>query len=230
MSDGWFEFAGKRLYHSPVEQEWVESALGRAPRTVLEFGSYDGGDGVRYKQWWPGADVYSVEADPELCTNISEGVGKAAGLFTYNYAIMHSPGQTAFYRCLDHEGKPASSGGVYCRTAEARARNPELAFSDEPIIVPAINVALFCERKQIDHLDFMHVDTEGGEYNVLAGLENFRPRCLFLEKGLDTWAHAHAPLYSATQQLAQKLGYRCVVTGEHDDFYVYQGRTHERMV
>ena len=53
---------GVKLYKSDFNTEWVDKYLKTEPKTIIEFGSYDGGDAVYYKQTYPNARVIALEA------------------------------------------------------------------------------------------------------------------------------------------------------------------------
>ena len=59
-----FEGEEKPVYFGGLPKEQILSLLGYTPKTIIEFGSYDGGDGLKYKLDFPEADVISIEADP----------------------------------------------------------------------------------------------------------------------------------------------------------------------
>lgn len=205
-----------RLYHGPVEREWVESALAGPPATVIEFGSYDGGDGVRYRHWWPTAAIHSIEADPGLYFLLSTLVGPAAGIRTHHAAISDKDGTAGFYRSFDAHAAISSSGSLYRRLPSDR-RNPDRTWSDDPITVPTMRLDTFCNLVGFSSIDFLHVDVEGAEYDAIIGLGALRPRLVLLEK--------HAPVEeghaeSEVCDLMRSLGYRLVIEEAHDTFWV----------
>jgi len=52
------------LWHSFLDINLVKTICNNNVKTIIEFGSYDGGDGIKYKYNFPDAKVYSIEASP----------------------------------------------------------------------------------------------------------------------------------------------------------------------
>ena len=154
-------------------------------KTILEFGSFDCGDGYRFKQYCKNAKVYSIEACPERYKIIKD-FAKDNGIFCFNYAVADTNGETDFYQCLDpNEGdlKYGPAGSILKRTSKHTTNWSHLSYPD-PIKVKAITLDSFCEENNITNIDILYMDVEGMEHRCFKSLTKIEPKMIYLEKHL----------------------------------------------
>jgi FkbM family methyltransferase len=135
-----------------------------------------------YERGWRGI---AVEPQPQLAslyrhirprdTCVSCLVGRAAG-------------ETDFYRFGRFHGLSTTSAAF----ADGAA---ELGEAYEVVRVPTITLARLCEEHRVGDIDFLKIDVEGAEADVLAGNDwtRFRPKvvvaeAIMLADGSPTWA------------------------------------------
>jgi len=157
----------RRLYHSAFNMAWIDE-LRLSPKVVLDIGAYDGGDSIRFKSRFPDARVVAFEADP-----------------------------VAWYQAHDarfDDGKAGSQGSMYRHSPACKQRYDFVRQSATPISVEGIRIDTFCRRAGIDDVDVAHIDVEGAEYDVVAGLGDIRPKLLYVEAApFDAWIGAKRP-------------------------------------
>ena len=161
--------------------------MGREPKTILEFGSYDGGDGAYYKEKFPESRVVSIEACIERFNTIKEYNDKI-GIEIHNYAVCDYNGYIEFYKVkdpnvMDHSDGYGSSGSINQRT-DAYKRQFSHIKEQEPIQTKCIRLDSFCIENKIESIDFLHVDVEGAEHKVVKGFGELRPSILWMETHL----------------------------------------------
>ena len=131
----------KSFYSNKNTLNWVEKYIKKQPQTILEFGSYDGGDGVFYKKEYPKAKVYSIEACPERYKVIKQLVAPY-GIEVFNYAVYDYDGFIDFYpvkdpNVRDHDDLYGSSGSINKRTEKYKAQFNHIK-EQSPVKVPCI--------------------------------------------------------------------------------------------
>lgn len=211
--------AANRKFLAEVSREQIESALGRRPLRVLEFGSYDGADGARYKTWWPKATVHSIEADPMLYSRILEHA-KQDGIFIHHAAVCLENGVTEFYRNWNKDLGDVGLAGCVRRRSHRYLRNhPEQVYNGV-ITVPAVRLDTFLDYVGWDRADYVHIDVEGIEDEVIASLGDRRPTVMLVERCPDPWAHVDGPASRETQdasmRVAKSMGYEIVQDMSYD--------------
>ncbi len=204
-----FDCNGIRLYKSEFKEEWLSYI--HNPSIILEFGSYDGGDGAFYKQKFPEARVLSIEASPDRF-NIIKSYSDKIGVEVYNFAVSNKDGFANFYEVfdpnvLDSDSKTGSSGSLNQRTEIYKKNFPHLS-EKAPIPVETIRLDSFCNKNSINFIDFIHVDVEGGEHLVLEGLGDLRPKVMLLERYLGKEYYGDSAYnVGDIERICDKMGY-----------------------
>jgi FkbM family methyltransferase len=195
------------------------------PKNIIEFGSYDGGDGIFLKNNFPNADVFSIEACPDRYLNIKE-LEKIFKINVFNYAIADYDGIIEFYQVhdenvVDNIKKIGSSGSINKKTNLYKTQFKHLT-ELSPISVNCITIQTFCNINNIKEIDYMHIDTEGAEHKVLLGFANIRPKIIRLENCYDKNYYGENA-YSITElnKLLFDMGYSEIIEGKTPDSGLY---------
>ena len=204
----------RRLYHSRFNMAWIDE-LKLSPKVVLDIGAYDGGDSIRFKSRFPDARVIAFEADPDRYAVVAGNV-EPLGIACVNAAVCDRDGPVAWYQAHDarfDSAKAGSQGSMYRHSPECKQRYDFVRQSPTPIGVEGIRIDTFCRRAGIDDVDVAHIDVEGAEYDVVAGLGDIRPKLLYVEAApFDAWigarlpAELHRKLSCSGYLLAAELG------------------------
>lgn len=97
----------------------------------------------------------------------------------------------------------------------------------EPYEVSTIRLDTFCDTFNI-YPDFMFIDAEGSEYDILSSLGNIRPKVIWTEIfGFNSYA-TNKTLDQFTE-LMNMLGYKHIYTNEHNTDSLYCLDTFEHM-
>jgi FkbM family methyltransferase len=93
--------------------------------------------------------------------------------------------------------------------ANARAAQAEFGNSSRPMSVPVTTLRDLCERQAPPVFDFLKVDVEGAEHDVLRGSDwqNYRPKVLVIEA---LAPYTLAPAWPAWEPFLASQGYRYV--------------------
>jgi|694.fasta_scaffold82654_3 FkbM family methyltransferase len=223
-----YEVDGVKMYKSDFNINWIFKHLGRTPNVIMEFGSYDGGDGVFYKKTFPDAEVYSIEACDERYKVIQK-LDEIFGIHTFNYAICEYDGYIDFYpvkdpNVMDHQDKFGSSGSINQRT-DLYKRNFGHIIEQVGKKVPCIRLDTFCKNNNINHIDFLHVDVEGAEHRVISGLGELRPSILWLETYLGKEYYGENAYVTADlHKMIIDLGYEIVEQTSADTLYLLKNK------
>lgn len=214
-----FEVKGIRLYKSEFPSEWLKH-LGN-PKVIVEFGSYDGGDGAFYKQMFPDARVISIEASPSRSAAIASYAGKL-GIEFYECAISNYTGEIDFYEVydpnvLDCPDKTGSSGSINKRTDLYKSTFSHLV-EKKPVQIISMRFDDFCEAVlDTSEVDFVHIDVEGAEHKVLEGMGELRPKVMWLERYLGKEYYG-PDAYSVgdIEKICESMGYSIVESTPSD--------------
>jgi FkbM family methyltransferase len=156
------------------------------PKVILEFGSYDGADGIKYKYHFPNAEVYSIEASYESYKKIKPL--EKYGLHVFNYAISNENKKKLFYPTYDEENNNiAPCGSIdkkYISTNKGNGVPPLKILKG--VETDCITIKTFCTLQNIPYIDLIHIDVEGHCIEVLEGFGDIRPKLIYIEVRNDT--------------------------------------------
>ena len=224
MNDGFYYVGNRKLYHSYFDLNWIDEYFKTSDKVkvIFEFGSFDCGDGYRFKQKCKNAEVYSIEACPERY-KIIENFAKENKINVYNYAVSNKDGEEIdFYQCLDpNEGdlKYGPAGSILERTWRHTSSWTHLSYPP-PIKVKTISLDFFCKTNKINNIDIIHMDVEGAEHMVLKGLTFCNPKMIFLEKHLGHDYYTGGYVSEDMHKYMLDRGYECKIELGSDTLYI----------
>jgi len=202
------------LWCSYLSIEFIKSQLGNSINNIIEFGSYDGGDGIKYKYHFPLANVYSIEPSP--CCFKNTKLLEKYGLNVFNYAISNQNSVMDFYETIDSiKNNKAPCGSLNKEYISTTTGNKPLEIT-EPIKIKTITLKQFCEDNKIHNIDLLHVDVEGYSCEVIDGMDDLKPRMIYIEVMNET--HNHSDKISI---LLLKKGYKKLYALGADEVWIY---------
>lgn len=220
-----FSIEDYKLCIGGFDVNWFSKYLKETPKLILEFGSYDGGDGVRYKTTFPDCKVISIEACPKRFSLIKELENKFS-IEAHNYAVCDIDGQIEFFQVednnvTDNDLKCGSSGSINARTDFYKKKFPHI--NEKPsILVNSIRLDTFCQKNQIQNIDLVHCDVEGAEHRVVKGMGSMRPKLLWLEMHLGKKFYGENAYDAKELDLhLRDIGYSMVETNGKDCLYYF---------
>lgn len=220
----YYIFEEQQLGHSGFNLNWIQEFIG-TPKTIIEFGSFDGGDGLRYKLAYPNCDIYSIEADPQLYEKIKKF--EKYGLKVFNYAICDKNGEIDFNRCrfkwfFDgyNIDDISGSGSILKQSQYNKEVIIHQYYETQPITVPASTIGTFCNNNNIKEIDLMHIDVEGALKEVLNGFDKIRPKVLFMELDGAIKYYEGASEFDIINYKLENMEYELIYRGIVDSLYV----------
>ena len=109
--------------------------------------------------------LFAFEPVPETFEILRKSIATNSGAVSIiNGAVSHEDGKKTFYHYVNND-KIAELSTFHRRTSVEK----QLGLKSRPISVEAIRLDTFCTEHAIDHIDYLKIDTEGGEHDVLRG-------------------------------------------------------------
>lgn len=160
-----------------------------------------------YLRGWRGL---AVEPNPHLAR-----LARAVRPRDLNREVLvgAAPGAATFYRFRDFHGLSTTLA------SHARAAERETGHVPEPTVLPVTTLAALCREAAPDTIDFLKVDVEGAEADVLAGADfaRFRPRLVVVEAIAPV---ALAQAWEAWEPPLTRSGYAFVWSDDLNRYYV----------
>ena len=149
------------------------------PKVVVELGSFDGGDALRFARAFPNARIVAVEADPVRVKVVKKNLAHTL-VEVVNNAVCYKDGPIDWYTSKI-DGNVDAQGSLYQHSKEYKEKFPHIVQNDECVTVDGMRFENLCEANSINNIDFMHMDIEGAEYDTLLSMGSHRPKLIFME-------------------------------------------------
>lgn len=219
-----YQLDGLTLQKSRFNLNWVNN-FGVCPKVILDIGSYDGGDGIRFKQEFPNSEVYSFEGCPERQKIIEKYINNY-DIHLVKNAVTDYTGSTQWYSATcAHKNKSiekySAQGSIY-RHNKLYKRTYNFIYQHEQIEVPCVSIYDFCKENDIQHVDVAHIDVEGAEYDVLVGLQSIRPKIVFVETMFDKQFWENDKSVKDIHNILVSSGYSLVLDMDSDRLYFHE--------
>ena len=175
--------------------------------TIFDVGANEGQSAIEFRAWFPGARIISFEPHGMTYQRLEEQAARDTLWHAENLAFGSSPGETVF-----HENQVSGANSIL-----ATDRLSDRLFQDNPHrtkAVTCVNVDRlddYCDRNAICGIDFLNVDTQGFDLEVLKGAGNYLdPRLirLVLTEALFVPLYEGQSAFHDILEIMHRRGYR----------------------
>lgn len=190
---------------------------------IVEAGAYNGADSKRMSRFFPGATIHSFEPVPEIFAELCKKTAGFSNINRHNIALASSNGTATFYvsEKPSWPGVPFQAGSLLA--PKERLHHSPITFP-HTIEVPTITLDTWAEQNNIDHVDFIWLDTQGTELSILQA----SPKMLATIKVIFTEvefieAYAGQPTYDDVVAWAEKNGFAFVAKDFNEETKAFLG-------
>jgi FkbM family methyltransferase len=193
----------------------------RAPSVIFDIGSCEGEDAVRYARAFPMATVYAVEALPDNVSRMHDTLATRGMLdiVVVPYAFSDRVGTAEFHISSGRPPHASPDEDWDYGNKSSSLLAPDLHLQVHPWVsfdevqsVPVLTLEDFCATAGIRQVDFIHVDVQGAELQVLRGagamLESTRAIWLEVES---VPLYAGQPLKADVETFMAERGFTLLV-------------------
>lgn len=146
----------------------VRNLIGRDASIILDVGANIGQSAEAYSRAFPAAAIYSFEPFP---ASYNQLVRKAIPRVTaIQAAVFSHPG-----RAILKVNADSRANSLLSATAEGREIFPEKLAEVDEIEVDLVTLDGLHAQEAFEYVDFLKIDTQGSELEVLAGAEAILP-------------------------------------------------------
>ncbi|TWB89323.1 fucosyl-beta-1,4-N-acetylglucosamine oligosaccharide 2-O-methyltransferase NoeI [Bradyrhizobium macuxiense] len=148
----------------------IVSFLQKPDPVILDIGSYDGTDSLRFLQLCPEAHLYCFEPDPRAIARFKNNIGLyLEKIRLFEIAISDKNGRVDFHPSNgDEEAKDWALSGSIRRPKNHLAEYDWVRF-DSPISVETRRLDDWCAEANLNKIDLIWMDVQGAEADVFAG-------------------------------------------------------------
>ncbi len=192
-------------------------------KTLFEVGACEGEDTVKLSREFKNAQIFSFEPLPKNIERLNSHIKKynAERVTVYTYALSNKNGTAEFYvssgtpeeaRHDDPDWDYGNKSSSLLKPNKVSGHYEWLDFK-EKISVSTLRLADFCEKHEVDEIDFMHMDVQGAELMVLEGagdmLQNVKSIWLEVET---VELYKGQPLEEQVETFMREHGFTCVLS------------------
>ena len=134
---------------------------------ILDVGANVGNTVERYYFEYSRARVHAFEPDPVTHETLARRFAEHPRVSTYCLAVADAPITQRFY-----VNKDKSTSSLLPRPAAGRRYFNRQGVLDEAIEVQTITLDGFCADNNLDHVDILKLDIQGGEVKALLGAQD----------------------------------------------------------
>ncbi|MDO9530342.1 MAG: FkbM family methyltransferase [Syntrophales bacterium] len=157
---------------SSITKDFIRQ-LGLTPNpTILDIGCNDGSTTLRFLEIFDSPKIFCFEPDPRAASRFKNKIGNRKEVSFYEYAISDRDGEETFYMSGGQGSKIMPEGWDYSGSIRKPKNHlivhPWCKFEKE-IIVKTKRLDTWCKEQEIDRIDFIWLDVQGAEIDVIRG-------------------------------------------------------------
>lgn len=149
---------------------------------LLEIGCNDGRDTEQFLAAMPGARIHCFEPDARAAARFTARLGHDQRVSLHRFALGADTGEATFH--VSSGSKPGYEhdwdlSGSIRRPKNHLAEHEWISFS-ETTTVPVLRLDDWCETAGVDRIDFIWMDVQGAERDVIEGGQRALSRTRYL--------------------------------------------------
>jgi FkbM family methyltransferase len=194
----------------------LDFLLWPGPRVVFEVGACEGEHTAGYARAFPRAKFYLFEPLPANCEKIEALLAKESWIPAemLSIALSDEAGEAEFHISSSREAartSEANKSSSLMPPRSERARALEWLDFNQSIRVKTDTIDAFCQWRNLEKIDFIHMDVQGAELKVLSGATRMlsRIRAIWMEVAFEK-TYEGQPLEPETTRWMAERGYRKV--------------------
>ncbi|MCB1111133.1 MAG: FkbM family methyltransferase [Chlamydiia bacterium] len=155
---------GEYKKHKNRRLDLIATFLPENP-VFFEAGGHYGHDTVKMSAHWPKGRLIAFEPNPHAFQMFEKNTIGCQNVEGYNLAVNNYNGTATLYVCYGTEGNNPEYEGASSLLEPSEMM--EIHYRGPRIEVPCVILDDWCKANAVDHIDFMWLDLEGLELQVL---------------------------------------------------------------
>jgi len=131
---------------------------------IFDVGAHIGTAAKKYRQIFPESTIYCLEPFPESFKKLTNIIQNDKQIFCIKNAISYENSSKVFY-----SNSQAATNSLFPRPKNKRRYYPKSATPEGTIEVETITLDNFSQANNIQNIDILKMDIQGGELNALKG-------------------------------------------------------------
>lgn len=201
-----WRFEGIALEFREAPLDIIQEFLPPNP-VIFEAGGHYGSDTIILSERWPEGRIISFEPNPHAFEKLLTLSKEKSNIFPYPLAVANFNGKGVFHICYGTYGSDPQFEGA--SSLLPAAEYMKIHYQGPKIMVNCVVLDDWCKSKQVDHIDFIWLDLEGMELQVLKSspeiLKNIS--VIYTETNLQKFRIGMTQ-YNELKEFLEKAGFR----------------------
>ena len=160
---------------SAITKELICQLVSKPNPTIIEIGCHDGTNTHWFLDIFDSPRIFCFEPDPRAVLRFKQNIGNRPEISLFEYAISNKNGETTFYMSSGQESE-IMPGEWDCSGSIRKPKNhlivhPWCKF-EKKIIIETKTLDTWRKEQSIDKIDFIWMDVQGAEIDVIRGGRN----------------------------------------------------------
>ena len=168
---------------SSITKDFIRQLIPIPNPTILDIGCNDGSTTIRFLETFPSPKIFCSEPDSRAASRFKIKVGNRKEVTFYEYALSDKDGEHTFYMSGGQGRKVMPEGWDYSGSIRKPKNHlivhPWCTF-EKTTTVETKRLDTWCQENPIDRIDFMWMDVQGAEIDVIRGGRNALRNTRFL--------------------------------------------------
>jgi FkbM family methyltransferase len=175
---------------------------------IIEAGACDGSDTVRLAKTWPNGHIFAFEPVPELYKKVEAITKGFLNISTFPLALSDKEGSADFFiSSKDIEPNKPSASSSLLAPGKHFEKCPDIHFK-EKITVSTNTLDLWAQKNNIDHVDFIWLDTQGSELMILQNATSILKTVKYVLTEVEfVEAYKNQPLFEEVKKWMESQGF-----------------------
>ena len=160
---------------SSITKEFIFQLVSRQDPTILEIGCNDGSNTLWFLEIFDSPKIFCFEPDPRAASRFKQNIGDREEVRLYKLAISDKNGEETFYMSAGQESEEMPEGwdlsGSIRKPKNHLIVHPWCRF-EKNIVVQTKTLDTWCNENGIEKIDFIWMDVQGAEIDVVRGGKN----------------------------------------------------------
>lgn len=185
-----------------IPKDFMKNYLPEDP-IIVEAGAHIGIDTIEFSKVWPKGKIHAFEPIPVLYTKLVNNINHCQNVYTYRLALSNKEGVSKIFVS---SGKSDASSSLL-KPKEHLNVHPDVNFNNS-INVNTTTLEKWAASQNIDRIDFLWLDLQGNELNVLKAATNIlkTTKIIYTEVSLIE-TYENVPLYKELKDWLQSQGF-----------------------
>lgn len=189
-----------------ISKSYIGKLLPKNP-VIVDAGAHNGSDSIEMCRLFGGASIYSFEPVPEIFEALKLNVARHPRILVYNLALSSKTGKQRLY--ISSGTSDGSSS--FLKPKDHLKDHPDVLFDSE-LQVQAISLDDWAAQENVKNVDFMWLDMQGYELEVLKASKVILPTVKVIHMEVSTRiTYEGVPLYEEVKKWMKEQGFEVQV-------------------